>query len=178
MSSDETPRKKVSMTHLFFLLLVIGCVSFFIWAFYGKLDIVSVAEGEVIPTGRVKHVQHLEGGIIREIAVKEGDRVKKGQPIIILERTMIGASLDELNARVNSLTIDIIRLQAVLEDKKRVAFSEKLKHDFPKMTAEAKNLFQTELSHYKSGVTALRHIIKQRKQRLKTGPSSPWTFGK
>ncbi len=71
---------------------------FFIWAAVSPLDIVSDAIGEVIPSSRVKKIQHLEGGIVREIKVREGDLVKVGQPLIELEATASDSTVEELTS--------------------------------------------------------------------------------
>ncbi len=74
-------------SHIFLFIIIAMVVSFFIWAATGELDVVSRAMGEVVPSSRVKTVQHLEGGIIREILVREGEAVVSGQPLVILEAT-------------------------------------------------------------------------------------------
>ena len=67
-------------THLFLFLCIVMVAAFGAWSYYGKLDIVSDALGEVVPASQVKSIQNLEGGIVREILAHEGDRVTKGQP--------------------------------------------------------------------------------------------------
>ena len=67
--------------YLCFCLFVLS----FAWSILTDLDIVSEAVGEVIPRTKVKKVQHLEGGIVREILVREGDTVKQDQPLIVLD---------------------------------------------------------------------------------------------
>ncbi|MDC0335937.1 hypothetical protein OAN24_03445 [Pseudodesulfovibrio sp.] len=99
-------------TRIFFYLCVGFCVSFFLWASVAPLDIVSDAIGEVIPSSRVKRIQHLEGGIVREIKVREGDVVEVGQPLIDLEATASDSTVEELNVRVTSLKTEIARLEA------------------------------------------------------------------
>lgn len=62
-------------SHLF-LILFLGLIGGTgIWASSGTLAVVSVAEGEVVPSSQVKSIQHLEGGIVRAIEVREGDSV-------------------------------------------------------------------------------------------------------
>ncbi len=51
-----------------------------IWAMVGKIDIVAVAQGKVIPSDRAKVIQPLEAGVVKDIFVKEGQTVKQGQP--------------------------------------------------------------------------------------------------
>jgi len=99
-------------TKVFFYLCVGFCVSFFAWASISPLDIVSDAIGEVIPSSRVKRIQHLEGGIVREIKVREGDTVEVGQPLVVLEATASDSTVEELHVRTTSLNTEILRLEA------------------------------------------------------------------
>ena len=117
-------------THLFFVLCTALVAAFFAWSYFGKLDVVSVALGEVIPSSQVKSIQHLEGGIVREILVREGDAVKQGQPLVNLEPLASGADVEELNARVTSLRAEIARLERLL-GKKEVEIA-LMKNFFPK----------------------------------------------
>lgn len=99
-------------TRSFFYLCAAFCVSFFLWASVSPLDIVSNAMGEVIPSSRVKRIQHLEGGIVHEIKVREGEKVAAGQPLIVLEATASDSTVEEINVRINSLRTEIARLEA------------------------------------------------------------------
>lgn len=98
-------------TKVFFYLCVAFCVSFFAWASVAPLDIVSDAIGEVIPSSRVKRIQHLEGGIVHQIKVREGDEVVIGQPLIELEATASDSTVEEISVRVTSLKAEIVRLE-------------------------------------------------------------------
>ncbi|MUM78177.1 HlyD family type I secretion periplasmic adaptor subunit [Pseudodesulfovibrio sp. F-1] len=100
------------VTRTFFHLCVGFCVSFFVWASFSPLDIVSDAVGEVIPSSRVKRIQHLEGGIVRSILVREGDLVETGQPLVELESTASDSTVGELSIRINSLEAEVARLEA------------------------------------------------------------------
>ena len=91
MSEDDvmpTPKdeKADAGTHMFLGLCILSLVVFTVWATNAELDIVSVATGEVSPSSYVQSVDHLEGGIVRAILVREGERVAAGQPLIELER--------------------------------------------------------------------------------------------
>ncbi len=97
-------------THVFFVACAALVIGFLAWASIGTLDIVSMAQGEVVPSTQVKSIQHLEGGIVRKIEVKEGERVKTGQALVILEPTASGADVGELKVRITSLRIEITRL--------------------------------------------------------------------
>ena len=155
-------------THLFFLLLTAGCIAFVAWAYYGTLDVVSMADGEVVPSGRVKQVQHFEGGIIREIRVREGDEVDQGQPLVVLEQLRSGASLEELQMRVDALKVDVVRLEAQETGRDSLEFPRELAEEFPQLTQEARVLFQLALDSHQSTLNKLTTMIRQREQRIKT----------
>ncbi|MCF8075054.1 MAG: biotin/lipoyl-binding protein, partial [Desulfotignum sp.] len=129
------------LSHLLFFLVVLMCAGFISWAYYGELDIVSVADGQVIPSGKIRHIQHYEGGIIQQINVREGDEVTAGQPLIELEQIRSGASLEEIQLRINALTIDIIRYTAIINDQAQLTFSPDIEQSHPGLVKEAKNLF-------------------------------------
>ncbi len=112
MTEQKKKTEVDKTTKVFFYLCAGFCISFFIWAAVSPLDIVSDAIGEVIPSSRVKKIQHLEGGIVREIKVREGDLVKVGQPLIELEATASDSTVEELNVRVSSLEMEVARLEA------------------------------------------------------------------
>lgn len=64
----------------------------FAWACIGKVDVVAVAEGKIIPSARVKQIQPLEKGVVKSIFVHEGQLVKAGDPLIELDRTSSDAA--------------------------------------------------------------------------------------
>ena len=87
---EQTPQVPVELRRLAIAAGVVAAVFFgvlFIWGSLAELDAGSLASGEVIPSGRVKTVQHLEGGIISSIEVREGDLVREGQPLMRIQDT-------------------------------------------------------------------------------------------
>lgn len=155
-------------THVFLLLLILMCVAFSYWAFWFKLDIVSMADGEVVPSGKIKQVQHLEGGIIREIKVREGDEVSAGQALMILEQIRSGASLEEMAMRINSLTVDIFRLKAQIQNDDQILFPGEIRQQLPQLVTQANALFIAHKNSIQSTVNKLTTVIHQREQRIKT----------
>ncbi len=67
-----------------------------LWSFIGKVDVVAVAEGKIIPSSRVKQIQPLEKGVVKTLFVHEGQAVKAGDPLIALDRTSTGAERERL----------------------------------------------------------------------------------
>ncbi|TNF68043.1 MAG: HlyD family type I secretion periplasmic adaptor subunit [Gammaproteobacteria bacterium] len=102
-----------------YLVLTTFCIcslilALLIWASLAKVDEKSVTQGELIPIGRVKIVQHLEGGIIENILAENDTSVEKGQPIVQLSLTAYEAELKQLKSKQTSLSIDARRLQAYI----------------------------------------------------------------
>ena len=80
------------------------------WASVTELDRVAVAQGTVVPQGEVRVVQHLEGGIVTAIHIREGDEVKKGQPLIQLDLGSSGLNAEEIQVRLDGLELERSRL--------------------------------------------------------------------
>ncbi len=145
-------------------LLGLLLLALVIWAAVGKLDIVSSAGGEVVPRGKVKAVQHLEGGIVREILVAEGAEVEEGQPIVVLESTASGSGVDELQVRMQSLRVDIARLEAEVQGLQAPSFGEDLVSLCPDRVAQARELFAVRMTRLASEASSLDDRGRQRAQ--------------
>src|SRR3546814_14838845 len=78
---------------------------------HAPLDVITRGEAEIVPYGQVKVVQHLEGGIIADILVREGDLVERGQPLLRIRSIITTAEFNEIRDRYFSLRADIARLQ-------------------------------------------------------------------
>jgi membrane fusion protein, adhesin transport system len=166
----EEPPKEVKAgrdTHLLFLLCVGACLAFFGWAYVSTLDIVSLASGEVIPSSQVKSVQHLEGGIVREIAIREGEQVKKGQKLIVLEPTQSGADVGEIQVRLLSLRAEIARLEAEVSDAKTPVFDDDLMANNPRMVQQTLVRFSSRKKAKQSRIASQEQTIAQRRQEIK-----------
>lgn len=93
---------------LFFILA-------FTWAWFGKIDIVATATGQIIPTGKSKVIQVLENASVSEIMVSNGDQVLKGDVLIRLDSTSIQAEATQLEEQLKQLQSDLIRTRHVLQ---------------------------------------------------------------
>ncbi|HAS3584305.1 TPA: HlyD family type I secretion periplasmic adaptor subunit [Vibrio cholerae] len=85
-----------------------------VWASWAKLEEVVVGEGKVVPSLSVQTIQSLEGGLIKELLVQQGQRVRQGQPIAVLDDTRFRASYLESAQQADALLAQKIRLQAEL----------------------------------------------------------------
>lgn len=93
-------------------VLFFGAVA---WAMVTDVQKIAVAAGQVLPSGLVQSIQHLEGGIIRDIVATEGAIVDRGAVILRLDPTAAQTELDQLRARELALTLQIERLRAFAE---------------------------------------------------------------
>jgi membrane fusion protein, adhesin transport system len=92
--------------------IILLLTALLIWARFAQLDQVAVATGEVVPQGKIKVVQHLEGGIIEQIHVMEGSVVRTGDPLVRLDLATSGVNRKELLARLDSALLRRARLLA------------------------------------------------------------------
>lgn len=151
------------------LLLWVGLllfVSIIGWASVSKLDVFSVAIGQVVPASRVKQVQHLEGGIISKILVEEGQSIKRGQPLIILEPTKSKAEVDELALRIAALKTDIRRLDAEETLKDDLIYGEVWKIKNGELVEKSMALFRVRKDRLDAELSVQAKLILQRRQNL------------
>ena len=87
-----------------------------LWATLGRVDIVVVSKGKIIPTGHTKIVQPFETGVVRDIRVHDGQKVKAGDVLITLDVTMNQADVGHLKSDLMAARIDIARLTAALKE--------------------------------------------------------------
>jgi adhesin transport system membrane fusion protein len=98
------------------LLAVVALVAAaVVWARWATLEEVTVGVGRVIPAKQVQVVQSLEGGIVREVLVRDGERVERDQPILKIDDTSFSARLGELSQRRAALKAEAARLAAEAE---------------------------------------------------------------
>jgi len=110
---EETGSPFIMRMILFSGGLLIGL--FLYWSNVAKLDEVSVALGEVIPTSQVRKIQHPEGGVVEKITIREGQFVTKGETAIWLRSTEHQAKVDVQRVLVRSLEAKKARLSAFVE---------------------------------------------------------------
>lgn len=130
-----------------------------VWASTATLDRVVRAPGTVVPAGRTQIVQNLEGGIITEILVREGDAVRTGQLLLSLDRTRFEASVGELQQEIVALSLRRARLVAELAqaDEMRVPFDDPQLH--AELVETERKLFRTRRESYVSRIENLRSLI-------------------
>jgi len=144
---------------LFFIFTVV-------WASIGEVDIVGVAQGKIIPSGKIKIIQPLETGVVRSILVKEGERVEAGQPLIELDTTLAGA--DHLSIKEQQLVfkLDRVRQLTILntlnKDQTSIDHFNGLSEATPEQIRLQKERARSSLNEYQAKIGALKDEQRQR----------------
>src|SRR5919108_1513601 len=120
----EVPRSIWKHTLVGLLLMAGALGGFSAWALLAPLAAAVIAPGSFVATGQNKIVQHLEGGIIKEILVSEGDHVKANQPLLRLDETAARANERELFLRRARLEATVARVNAEVQGAEKIAFPE------------------------------------------------------
>jgi adhesin transport system membrane fusion protein len=155
MTDKPQTRTAGAVQHLLLGLCVVLTIAFFVWAAVAQLDIVSMAPGRVIPAGRIKEIQHLEGGIIEDILVAEGTSVEKGQVLLVLRGVGSDATLGELETHLAALRIERLRLDAMIQMQDDFQIDVESARLNPELSTQSKLLFTAKMFEYEAGQAAL-----------------------
>ncbi|MDU6432496.1 MAG: HlyD family type I secretion periplasmic adaptor subunit [Pantoea sp.] len=136
-----------------FLLLLAGLI----WAWFGVLDEVSTGTGKVIPSSRDQVLSSLEGGILAELNVHEGDRVEAGQIVAKLDPTRSVSSVGESAARYRAALAASARLYAEVNDQP-LRFPAELKA-FPDLIASETRLYNTRRAQLKDSTAQIQESL-------------------
>ena len=113
------------------------------------IEVLSLADGKIIPQGRIKFVQHLEGGIVEEILIKEGQKVETSQPLVILSKEKASSEFEEINSRLKSINLSILRVNSEKEKRNDIIIPDQMK-----------NLFDNDLIKFEN------ELLKSRKKAI------------
>ena len=151
------------------MLLLFGIFSFFIaayiWADNAILDEVTRGDGKVIPSSKVQVIQNLEGGILKELMVREGEVVEKGQILLRIDDTGFAARFGEIEANYLNLLGKITRLKAESEGKPMI-FPPELMAEGQQVTIREQNLYNARQAELNSQISILSQQAQQRKQEI------------
>lgn len=158
------------------LMVVIAALIavFLAWAYHAKVDEVTRGEGQVIPSSKTQMVQTLESGILKEIHVKIGEQVKRGQLLLRIDDTGVASSLGEQKAKEISLLAQIHRLRAELlpEPPETLSFPTKIAERSPSAIRAETNLYAARLRSLRNQIGILSERLQQRRQELNEAKSN------
>ncbi len=166
-------RGAISMT----VLLFVALTAFLLWAALFEIDQTVRAQGQIIPIARTQVIQSADGGVLEKLLVQEGQRVKAGQQLAVLERERSTAAYDESRAKEAALTAALIRAQAEASER-TPDFGAKLQR-FPEFIAVQQALYeqrkrglQEELTTLKEALGMANEELRMNEGLLKTGDTS------
>lgn len=155
------------------------------WSAWAEIDKVTVGQGKVIPSSQIQVVQNLEGGLVKEILVKEGQRVQKGQQLLLIDDTRFRSDFREREQQVANLTANVLMLSAsltsvvineefsvkewkksVLLDYGKLAFPPLFYDLHPKLVNRQKAEYRQDLNNLKNQLSVFDQQVGQKQQDL------------
>lgn len=148
---------------LYVICLVV--IVFVTWAYFAELDERTRGIGRTIPSRQIQVVQNLEGGIVEEIHVFEGQLVKKGEILVTIDDTGIGSSFSESASKINELFAKSVRLKAEAD---LIKSMEEFDADpqIAILMENEKRLYQSQLRQFENQKSVLFQQLRQRKIEL------------
>jgi adhesin transport system membrane fusion protein len=146
-------------------------VVFVIWAFFAWVDEIVRAEGSMISSSRPQIIQNLEGGILAELAVGEGDIVAAGDILARLHNTQFQSSVDDLQDQISAFEIRRLRLEAEIDGDYTFDVPSEWSNRTPDMLVSEAALLQARQSDYVSSVDGAKRVLveAQRERDLMDG---------
>ncbi len=167
VSNEESPFK---VNALFFTLIAV-LVSLIMWANIAKIDELTSGEGKVIPSSKIQKVQYFDTGIVSEILIKEGEHVKKDQPLMKIDTTRFKATFEETQENILSLKAAKIRLEKELITNykgrfTKLKFSKKLREEASQYISNQGKIYKNKFYERKNSLKIIQLQYQQKKQEL------------
>lgn len=159
---DDSPRVvRITLWAIlgFFIIMIA-------WAALAEIDEVTRGDGKAIPSSRLQKIQNLEGGIVAEVFVHEGEVVNAGAPLLRLDDTRFRSNAGESEADRLALEARIQRLTAQVEGKETLTLSPNIMAKSPDITDGELALFASVNKRIQSELSALNEQLVQKKQEL------------
>jgi adhesin transport system membrane fusion protein len=149
------------------LVAVVGLLLLFLfaWMALSKLDITVEASGKVVPSRKVQQIQSLEGGIVSELHVREGARIRKGELLMTLENKQFDANLGESRESFSGQRATLARLQAEVSGTSP-AFPQDVQTSAPDLVRREMQLWTSRREEQSAQISGIRRQIEQRRQEL------------
>lgn len=141
-------------------------VLFLVWASIAVVEEVTKGEGKVIPSARLQVLQSLDGGVVDEILVKEGQVVEAGQLLLKIDATRAESGVREARATSYALLVKEARLKALAEGTEFKPPQGGEGEDDRRILAEEENLYRSKMSELSALVSINRQQVEQRQQEL------------
>jgi membrane fusion protein, adhesin transport system len=158
-------REPRSVAHLLLYTVIAFFAIALVWASRSKLDEVAVGQGKVIPSSHIQMIQNLEGGILAELMVTEGQPVKKDQVLLRLDDTRFVSSYREAQARYLALLASAARLTAESQGT-ALQFPEAVRKQRPDLVRIETELYESRRNALDASLVALKRSLDLADQEL------------
>lgn len=155
---DRSLKQNERRTSAIIWVCTVALVLFFVWAHFAILDEVTVGTGKVTPLSRAQVIESLDGGIVDQLNVHEGNIVEKGQVLARLDPTRFQSNFGEAASRARTLRASAERLTAELSGAQLKFSAETLKE--PDLVARETQLFQSRRRNLQETVSNLEQSKK------------------
>jgi HlyD family type I secretion membrane fusion protein len=136
------------------------------WASLTTLDKVTRGAGRVVPQTRNQIVQHLEGGIVTEILVREGERVMAGAPLLRVDNSFARAELQQNQFELKAKTLQMLRLEAEASGQPMFDVPPGLASELQQIVAHERSLFRARIEGLKAQINVLDDQYRQKQLEL------------
>ena len=160
-----TLRRGSRVAYIMTFVILLFIVVFFVWSYFAVLDEVTRGDGRVIPSSKTQVIQNLEGGILADILVQEGDIVEPGDILVRIDNSIAKASFRDARSQFLSLTATVERLMAELEDRP-MELPESVLRDAPTVASDEQALYQARQNQFAAEIAILQSQIEQRQQEV------------
>ncbi|SFP89050.1 HlyD family efflux transporter periplasmic adaptor subunit [Pseudomonas borbori] len=149
------------------MAVFIAVATFGVWASLFRIDEVARATGEVIASSRVQIIQSVDGGVLEQLLVKEGDRVAPGQLLALMEQTRLGASVGEVETRLFALQARATRLRAEVIGERQLVFQADLLERSPETARVEEALFKQRQLGLEEELRTMRVAVSLAQKELR-----------
>lgn len=162
---DATVVRSVRIVWLFVLMLA----ALLLWSYFAVVVEVTTGNGRVIPSSREQVIQSLEGGIVTELNVEEGEVVEQGQILAQLDLTKTQSNVEESASRYRAMLAKVARLQAEVSGNK-LDFPAELEH-YPELIVAETKLFKTRREGLEESLAGIRESLTLIREELAVSES-------
>ncbi|MGD9916778.1 MAG: HlyD family type I secretion periplasmic adaptor subunit [Paenirhodobacter sp.] len=159
-SAVHSATKRLSVT---VWLVAVTVAIFLVWAGFASVDQIVRGPGEIVSSSKPQIIQNLEGGILAELNVSEGDEVAPGQVLGRLYGTSYKAQVDDLRAQIASLEIRQLRLEAEMNGLDAFEVTDEQAQLVPDIVQSESELLKARMSDFRSRRDGAAAVLKQAK---------------
>lgn len=168
IDSKRVVKEGSSLAATLTLYLLVVVITFgLVWAYYANVEEVTRGEGKVIASSRLQVIEHLEGGIVKDIKVEEGQRVKAGDVLIELDETRFSSEHSENITKVAVYDAEIARLKAEAIGADKVSFPPGFEGRHPMLAKQAIQQFTADKQSLESSLAIINKSYQLLDSELK-----------